>query len=241
MKKHLLACSLIFLILAIPSYAVRPLATEDSGTLGSGIWEIETGTTYNETKENDKDAEFAVSIKYGVLEMLDVGVEVPYLILNENVSGVGDAELSIKFNVFEESESLPAFSLSAGTTLTTGNEEEGLGSESSDTSATVVLSKTFGDKAVHFNIGYTTIGETEGSSVSYGAAIVFNFVEGANILGEIVGESVETDGETESVLDSLIGVNWELYDFLVADAGLTIGLSDLSPRNRATAGLTFSF
>jgi hypothetical protein len=224
---------IIAILISSPTLAARPLETEGAYALDQGKLEIELGAKYIEYKDQNEDYEIKAAIRYGLLPIVELYFEAPYLITDPDTSGPSDATASVKFEIFEET-----FALIVGTKLASGDKDKGLGTGETDTFVNGVLSKRFDSKAIHINVGYTALGGETDSLVSYGIAIENNFVEGAAIAGEVVGSTLNTETSSTSILNTLIGVNWELYDWLVADAGLIIGLSADSPRNSATAGLT---
>ena len=73
----LVICVMVFPVL---SFAARPLSTDDAGTVEKGAFEIEFGTEY--VKAVDNETNLSLVIKRGILDNLDLGVEIHYLFID---------------------------------------------------------------------------------------------------------------------------------------------------------------
>ena len=239
--KKALACITTVFILSVPAFAARPLNTDDAGTVDQGKFEIEAGVEVEKAKNVDETSTgLAVQVKYGILENLDAGIEIPYAA--SDPSGIGDATLKGKINFVEETESAPAISLGIDIKLANGDKDQGLGTGYMDYGINGILSKEMGPVTGHANLGYTIVGIEEGGDsenvISYGIAVEYPVNDAVNIVGEIFGSSVAN--ASTNPLDAQIGANWALNDMATLDGGLDFGLSDASPEYKATVGITLT-
>ncbi len=239
--KKTLACITAVLILSAPAFAARPLNTDDAGTVDQGKFEIEAGVEVEKAKDIDETATgLAVQVKYGILDNLDAGIEIPYAA--SDPSGIGDATVKGKINFVEETESAPAISLGIDIKLANGDKDQGLGTGYVDYGINGILSKEFGPAVCHANLGYTIVGVEEGTdsenTISYGIAVEFPVDDQLTVVGEIFGASVEN--ASANPLDLQIGGYWSINDTARVDGGLDFGLSDASPEYKATVGITLN-
>lgn len=185
-KKIFLVSFFVFLFCKA-SFAARPLATDDAGTVEKKHWEIEFGTTYSkiierdrevleieieetgdivsqelETKNVIKETDLELVVKYGILDNFDIGVKVPYIFLDmpedqKNIDGRGDAEVVTKYRIFEEKKILPAYTFGVALKTHTGNKDRGLGTGKIDWFLNNIFTKSIGKFILHSNIGWTFI------------------------------------------------------------------------------------
>ncbi len=232
---RLIASIIIGLILVIPGWAMRPLSTDDAGTLGQQAWEIEEGFELDKPREDNNSSSFATSIKYGLFSSLDLGIEIPYSA--SSPSGMGDATLKGKIGFSE------AVALGIDIKLANAESTNDLGTGYVDYGINGIYSQGLGAATAHFNIGYTIVGQAGGSKeednvLSYGAAVDYPYSSAINLMAEIIGSS--TPSVSTNPLDMLIGLNWGVSDVLTLDGGASLGLTDASSEYRATLGATLA-
>ena len=239
----------IVLLVVVPSiaYGARPLATDDAGTVEKGHLEVEAGFEY--VKETDKENNLSFVLKYGVLEDLDLGMEIPYNFIDfkesVDVDGIGDIIFSTKYHLSDETENLPALALSYNIKTKIGDKDKSLGSGEIDHSLNAIFTKEIADFTTHINFGYTFVGEPEGEEpddiFSYSFALEYAINESLNIVGEVVGETTFEGNFDENPCNGLLGFNYALNETVVFDFGVGFEMSKASPDYQVTAGLTFGF
>jgi hypothetical protein len=94
---------LLALLLTLPAagWASHPLITEDTGVLGSGVWQLELHGEQARDSENgvtSRALDASAVLSYGVSAQADLQVELPYLreeAGTQTVKGRGDATVSL--------------------------------------------------------------------------------------------------------------------------------------------------
>jgi len=232
---------LLFLIFAAcPSFAARPLTTDDAGTVDPGRFEIEEGLIIDQPRGEDipSSTGMGTSIKYGVLPNLDLGVEIPYS--TTDPKGIGDATIKGKVRIVDESEIIPSVAVGVNAKLPNTDPDSGAGSKYTDYSFLGIFTKEIGPLKGNINLVYTVIGAPKGEEssdkISYGFAIVYPMNQGLNLMGEIFGEA-DSNSEDKPV-NLQFGANLSLNDTFTLDSGIGIGLTETSSQYQGTIGLT---
>ena len=229
------------------SYAARLLSTDDAGVVKARHMEVEAGFEY--VKQADKENNLTLCIKYGLIEKLDLGVEVPYQFIDisegNKVEGIGDIQITTKYNFLDETETLPALALSCVVKTKTGDTNKGLGSGEIDYSLNGIITKEIGDFTTHANLGYTFVGEPESEDLddifSYGLSVEYPLIESLNMVGEITGETTFDGDFDDNPFSGLIGFNCILNKRLCFDVGIGFQISKASPDYKIVTGLTLAF
>ena len=208
-----------------PLRAGRPLATDDAGLVESNRLEWEIGYDFAHLDDDREEASVELSLGTGLSDRMDVHVSVPYVMDPEQ--GFDPLELMAKFGLFEETENMPALSLTF--TIVPGVEDYAFNG---------IATKGFGPIAMHLNLGYETTGVPgDEGVVTYGGAMEYEAFERIVLVAEIVGASREGAGN----LEGLAGAVLQVYDIAVLDVGFDVGLNNSSPDWRVTVGVTFGF
>ena len=229
------------------SFAARPLSTDDAGTVDKGHYEIETGLEY--VNQADREVALSLVIKRGMLDNLDLGVEVPYKFINfaagSKTDGFDDIKISSKFNFLEEKNVLPAMSVSLVLKTDSGNDDKSLGTGEKEYQFNTIMSKSLNNLTLHFNFGYTIKDDLPEQDLrdilTYGVAVEYPFNDKLNLVGEIVGENERRGDFDDNPMAGIIGFNYSLDDNVMYDLGLSFEISEASPDFKVTTGLTFGF
>ena len=236
------------IILITPGYVMagRPLATSDTATIDKGTFELEVGYEY--VKHEDEENNFSIALTYGVLNNLEVGIELPYTFIDyattEKVDGIGDLSIGLKYRLWDEVGNFPSGALSFSIKTQTGDEDKGLGTGEVDYEICSIFTKQIGPMLIHMNAGYTFKGEPEGRDID--DVFLYNFaleypVGNFNLVGEIVGETTFEGNFDANPCEGLIGFNYPIKENLVYDFGINFPISEVSPDYRITTGLTISW
>lgn len=230
-----------------PAWAIRPLGTDDAGTVEKGKLQIETALDLTRQDNHDRTIAPAISFGYGLLENLDVGVGTAYLFHRpkhgENEVGLADTELKLKYRFLEEKMGSPAFALSAAMKFPTASEKKGLGSGKADLTFNTIFTKNLSKRwVVHLNLGYTFVGEPGADNeFNYSAAAQFVLSDRWCLVGEIGGVNNLNGHKRDDPLSGLLGVYYLFRDDIVWDLGVEIGMNRAAPDFRLTSGLTLLF
>lgn len=145
MKSSLYRVAAVFLLAApASSWAAHPYVTDDTGTQGTGNWQLELVAEHDRNARTADRGGAAVHqarkvtlfnpvLTYGVLDTLDVALGVNRLrqrttedgAVTQSVGGAGDSTVELKWR-FYEANGL-SLALKPGLVLPTGDENRGLG------------------------------------------------------------------------------------------------------------------
>jgi hypothetical protein len=224
------------------------LGTEDPGTVPRLNLQVEVTGEYHHTTGNGNESDLGISLTTGLLSNLDFALGAGYAILapeeGSTDKGFGDLELAAKWYFVEEKESLPGLALKVGVTLPTGDDEKGLGSGGSDTSANLIAGKAVGPVNLYLNLGCTRIDEAAEGEKKYvssaSLAGAWDIAESWAFVGEVLYESPGADGEDPPVAVTA-GLVWEIVDNCSIDVGARAALTDTAPDWCILAGVNFTF
>jgi hypothetical protein len=237
----------IYFILSSPSYAGRPLTTDDAWTVEKGKFQFELG--FDATRQDNEDREYSPSftLSYGLSEKADLGVGSGYLFIHpdegEKEQGLADTDLKLKYRWLDEKNSYPAFTTAAKLKIPTASESKGLGSGRPDFGINMIATKNLSERFVlHLNFGYTFIGNGESDKeLNYSLGAQFVLTDHWVLVGEVLGTNNLNGKEGDDPFSSLLGTYFLIREFLIWDLGMEWGMNRASPDYRLTMGITFLF
>src|SRR5829696_6095955 len=162
---------------------------------------------------------------------------------------VEDIVLATKIRILGETPSRPAFGLRFATKLPNASNESGLGLDTTDFHAQLLVGKTVQSIRVVGNIGLgilgdPTRGDNQNDVLLYGVSVARAVREGLEVVGELNGRA-NTRGGTPPVgteSRSAVRVGGRLTRGTVRlDAGILIGITSRDPGFGVTAGATWVF
>jgi len=252
----------------------RPLLTEDPEPIGAGRILLEGGIDYSIDTQLP-----AQGLQGNLLRMPTLGVSVGISSIAEfqidggfynrlKITNRKDAPLSdflkidgdttsdfqdvivaTKIRVLAESPKHPSFALRFATKLPIATNEDGIGLDTMDFFATLLVAKTVqsvrivGNGGVGILTSPTSIG-AQNDVLLYGASFARALTDSAELVGEINGRWSTRAGEpfpgTESKSLLNIGARYTTGS-LRLDGGLFFGLTTLDPTIGFTAGFTYVF
>jgi hypothetical protein len=275
MKKTFLIAAALSVVLARPAAAQqRPLVTEDPETIGSGLVLIEGGVDYardilfpvsglqgNLVRLPTLGVSFGLSsiaelqIDGGLYNRLDVKSRRAGPLSNQlNFTGdtthdVEDIVVATKVRVLAETPGRPAIGLRFATRLPNASNESGLGLDTTDFYATVLVGKTVQSIRIVGNIGLgilgdPTRGDRQNDVLAYGLSVARAVRQGLEVVGEINGRAntrgTEAPPGTDSRATMRIGGRFT-HATVRLDAGLLLGMTSRDPGFGFTAGATWVF
>ena len=254
----------------------RPLVTEDPEVIGAGLVLLEGGFDYSRDilfpasglQGNLLRAPtLGVSIGispiaelqidgglYNRLAVVHTGVGPAPLAGQLDFTGssthdVEDIVLATKIRILGETPSRPALGLRFATKLPNASNESGLGLDTTDFHAQLLVGKTVQSIRVVGNVGLgilgdPTRGDNQNDVLLYGVSVARAVREGIEVVGEINGRATTRGGTapvgTES--RSTVRVGGRLTRGTVRlDAGVLLGLTSRDPGFGFTAGATWVF
>jgi hypothetical protein len=267
----LMAC----LLMAAPAAAQqRPLVTEDPETIGSGLILIEGGFDYGHNVlfplsglQGNLLRAPLLGVSFGISSIAELQLDGgPYdrlsvtnrlggpLASQINFTGdtthdVEDIVLATKIRVVAETPGHPAFAVRFATRLPNAGNESGLGLDTTDFHAQVLIGKTVRSIRIVGNVGLgilgdPTRGDNQNDVLDYGVSVARAVREGMEVVGEINGRA-NTRGGTPPVgteSRAMMRVGGRLTRGTVRlDAGILLGMTSRDPSFGFTAGATYVF
>ncbi|MGH8722776.1 MAG: transporter [Burkholderiales bacterium] len=208
---------LLCLSAAIDAQAAHPLITEDTGTQGTGRYQLEVFAEEFEPRATRRDIEvWRGVLGYGIAETTDVQVGVP--LYRDGPDGVGDASLDLKWRFFERN--AWSVALMPGITVPTGDERDGRGTGKATWGSLIILSYQPGAIGVHAHAGFrrneNKLGQRE--SLRQLAAAATYRIGNVRFVGELTRETnPEPSGGT--VRYTTLGAIWHMARDLDLDIG----------------------
>jgi hypothetical protein len=207
------------LALAAPAAAQqRPLVNEDPETIGGGRLLIETGIEYGSdillpasglTGGITQAPTFGASVGLSSIAELQVDATLyqrmritardntaPYAfkldIAGDTTSDVGDLFIGTKLKIIGETERRPSFGLRLTTKLPNAGNESGLGLDTLDFHATILVGKTRRSTRYVGNLGLAILGDPvrgdrQSDVLVYGFSAARALAEGLEVVGEVHG------------------------------------------------------
>lgn len=229
---------------AVPSWAGRPLTTDDADPVDAGCVEAEAGVSRTPDGSSRSD-ELTAGLTFGLMDGLEAGVAFGGLrdkTEEGTASGWSDTTVGLKWRCASSGGFRCAIAPSVS--LPTADEEKGLGSGEADVDATWIGSVAIGDAiGVHANAGYTWVGDPEGEDpgdVVHGGVAVDVMLCGCH---QWVGE-IQAEDERAAGADPLIAFNTGLRWFagdLTLDLSAGAPIEGEGPDHTVTAGATYVF
>jgi hypothetical protein len=259
-RKLLLALSFVVAVVSTAA-AQQPFVTDDSDTTPKGHFHFEFSNEFDwlqrealpSVKQNTADFE----LDYGLFDRLEIGIESPLLTIwsapGNNprvVSGLGDTNLSLKYNFLKERENsrAPALAIAFNLELPTGDGKRQLGSGLTDFYMNGILQKSLTKKTklrlnggILFSGNETTgvVGiKTRGTVLTGGASIVKELNSKLQLGIELTGAKARNQGLGKGQLQTLVGGNYKLRNNLSFDFGVVGGKDAASPRAGIQVGIS---
>lgn len=252
----------------------RPLVTEDAEPIGAGRLLFEGGFEYLRSQEYPVSG-----LEGTLLRLPTLGVSIGLSSIAElqidgglydrltikrrrpgplsglltapglTTSDVSDIVVATKIRMVSETESRPAIGVRLATKLPNATNESGLGLDTTDFFASLLVAKGVPSVRIVGNFGLgilgdPTVGNRQNDVLTYGASIAGALTERSEVVAEVNGRlNMREAGPfpgTESRSALRIGARHTRGGARV-DGALILGLTDVGPSLGFTAGLTYVF
>lgn len=274
MRRIVLSICLAGLLAAPAAAQQRPLVTEDPETIGSGLVLLEAGVdhlrdvtypvaglTGNLLRLPTLGVSFGISSiaeiqvdgalynRLSVTDRVDAPLSSMLDFTGDRTTSVDDIVIGAKIRLLSETAGRPAVGVRFATRLPNASNESGLGLDTTDFHASLLVGKTVQSIRVVGNaglgiLGDPTRGDRQNDVLTYGLSLARAVRQGLEVVGEVNGRLDVRDGEpppgTESRGTMRVGGRYT-YNTVRIDGGLIIGMTSNDPGIGFTAGLTWVF
>lgn len=264
MLKKLSSVVLVVLLYAGASYAGPPLITDEAETLDKGEAEIELTAEFSvdkdyvdEVKIEEQESEVQAKVIYGIVDNLELELEVPYLWVKEkedgaetfNESGMGDVGLELKWRFYNEDDL--SFALKPAVAFPTGDSDKELGTGNVSYGLSFLTSKEFDSAhlAFHLNVGimhYDYKNEEEKAEKrpdiwNASLAAEKGIVKGLKVVVDLGTETNSDRNSNTNPAYALGGLVYSVLENLEVGLGAKFGLNDATPDYAIIAGAVYAF
>jgi hypothetical protein len=270
--------TLIAVLITLSATAVfgqqRPLVTEDPETVGAGRVLVEGGLDYGTDVVYPASGlegrllrfpliGFSVGVSSiaeiqidgGLYNRLSITSRRPAPLANvvtalgSTTSDVEDIVIGAKVRIAAEGTRRPAFGFRFATKLPNAGNESGLGLDTTDFVASVLVGKTTRSIRIVGNIGLAilgdpTVGDRQNDELAYGLSFARALTNAAEVVGEVNGRINSRNGQpppgTESRGVFRFGGRYTVGSWR-ADAAVMLGMTNIDAGVGVAAGFTYVF
>ena len=276
--RKLVWAALAAALLIAPSAAAqqRPLVTEDPEVIGAGLILLEGGFDYGRNAlfpasglQGNLLRAPTLGVSFGISSIAELqldggfynrlavtrrGVGPAPLASQLNFTGdtthaVEDIVLATKIRLVGETPAHPAFGVRFATRLPNASNESGLGLDTTDFHAQMLVGKTVRSIRIVGNVGLgilgdPTRGDNQNDVLDYGVSVARAIREGLEVVGELNGRSNTRSGTPPVGTESraMMRVGGRVTRGTVRlDAAILLGVTSRDPGFGFTAGATYVF
>ena len=252
----------------------RPLVTEDPETIGAGRVLVEAGLDYAHSQpfpvsglEGNLWRVPTFGLSVGISSIAEVQIDGGFYnrlaiksrssaplasavtATGQTTHDVEDVVMATKIRLAPETAGRPAFGFRFATKLPNASNESGLGTDTTDFLASLLVAKTVESVRVVGNIGVgiladPTQGDRQNDVVTYGLSFARAVTQQTEFVGEVNGRASTRSGGafpgTESRGTLKFGGRYTRGAIRV-DAGVFVGLTTVDPTVGFTTGFTYVF
>lgn len=251
-------------LLSIPAVSQQPFVTDDADVTPKGRFHFEFSNEFDwlqrESLPNVKQNTADIELDYGLFERFEIGIAAPFLtIINQagtvpqRVTGIGDLNISLKYNFLRERENSrrPALAIGFNLELPTGDADRQLGSGLADFYVNGILQKSLTSRTkLRFNGGILFSGnettgalgiKSRGTVLTGGGSLVRQFTPKLQLGLELTGAMSKDLDLGKRQLQTLIGGNYQLRQNISFDFAALGGKYAASPRVGVQLGFSVDF
>ncbi|GAB4171033.1 MAG: transporter [Calditrichia bacterium] len=235
---------LIVIIFSRFVFAGHPLVTDDVGTVGKKVIQMEiTPEWYKSTHENDLNMPLVFTV--GVFESLDLVAGMPYCFSEcqyqsgwENINGFIDPSLELKWRFYRND--YVGVAVKSGFTIPFG---DGSDERTSSYSGLILLSWEGENVLIHNNFGliYSEDNSTNQWNWVVSAGLELPVGKKLNVVMDLVAERNTEPGNKIHPIYTVQGLQYMFNDNLVLDAGFKTGLNKAERAFVPMLGMTTTF
>ena len=260
-----LTLALLFLVVGVASAnAQQPFVTDDADTTPKRHFHFEFSneldwlqrSSFPARKQNTADFE----LDYGLFDSVEIGIATRLITIShargttpKQIFGIGDTNLSLKYNFLKEREKSrrPALAISVNLELPTGDTKRQLGSGLADFYMNAIVQKSVSKKTkLRLNGGILFSGndttgdlgiKTRGTVFTGGGSVVRQFSPKLKLGVELTGALQRNFQLGKGQLQTLFGGNYQFKQNISFDFGIVGGKYVASPRAGVQLGFSVDF
>ena len=261
---RVLTLTALLFLLSVPAASQQPFVTDDADVTPKGRFHFEFSNEFDllqrESFPSLKQNSAEIELDYGLFERLELGIAAPLLtiisdrtITPRTVTGIGDLNISLKYNFLSEraSSRRPALAVAWNLELPTGAAERQLGSGLADFYINGILQKSITAKTklrlnggILFS-GNETIGvlgiKSRGTVLTAGGSLVRQFSPRLQLGIELTGAMSKDLHLAKGQLQILAGGNYQVSQELTFDFAILGGKYAASSRAGMQLGVSVDF
>jgi hypothetical protein len=260
--RRLAGIGVLIMLVAVPviAQAMHPLITDDTGTQGKGAVLVESSINY--LKDNElRSTVVPLGLTAGISETMDVGVELPYLLLRPSAvtgqpeRGFSDVIFKFKHRFYEQEKKdgehgQPERSLAYQVAFNqpSGSEEKGLGAGIARWSARLISTTEWESVEINADLGYESSGKalrrgnfTFDHAVALSIAAKYERTKPWEPVVEMAVIRVKETDVYSRIANALVGMIYEPSEHFYVDAGVRVGLNANSEDYGLLAGFGYKF
>jgi len=275
MRRRVVPIVVFAVLFARPAIAQqRPLVTEDPEPIGAGRVLLETGVDFASDQhypvsglEGDLWRVPTIGVSVGISSIAEFQIDgglfnhlaiehrspapLSHLlkVTGKSTSDMQDIVIGTKIRLLAEGPNHPSLAFRFATKLPNATNEKGLGLDTTDFYASLLVAKTVQSVRLVGNIGFgiladPTVGNRQNDVLTYGFSFARALTDQSEVVGELNGRLSMREGkafpgtETRSILN--FGGRYTRSSIRL-DGGLFVGLTAIDPTIGFTAGLTYVF
>jgi hypothetical protein len=253
----------------------RPLVTEDAEVIGAGRMLIEGGLDLVHDQRYPASglkgnllSVPTIGLSFGLSSIAELQLDgglynrlnitqrdplaplAPMLTFSgDSTHDVSDIVIATKIRMLSEGPGRPAFGIRFATKLPNASNENGLGLDTTDFYASLLIAKTIQSVRVVGNGGFgilpdPVVGSRQNDVLTYGLSFARAMTQSAELVGEVNGRVSTRDGEPFPGTESRSALRFAgrfTHGMLRIDAGVMFGLTTVDPTLGVTAGFTYVF
>lgn len=231
MKSQCLLSSLFISAMTMVStcvHAALPLETETARLLPRNAFEFEAAFEY-QTSSEGKEMALPTALEYGLSDNLQLLIEPVFFTSirpkdGRHATGMGDTEVTVDYLLLKETPRLPALAVAGEVKFPTAHDDL-IGTGKTDYTPFLIASKRIGPFDFHLNLGYTIVGQPEGTDLqntfNYALAGEYFIDSKWDLVAEVYGNTSST-GESSDGGDSQPAVENSVTP--EASGGETVGM-----------------
>ena len=187
----------------------------------------------------------AFEFNYGIYKNVQLHLVAPYAFSTPSgqgaARGYGDTELGVKWQLNEETETVPMVGIFPLVEIPTGNHDKGLGNGASQVFVPIWLQKKWGDFQTYGGGGYWFNNRTDNKNYWFvGWQAQYEFSEHLTLGAEIFHTTGQVVGQSSSAGFNIGGYyNFDEHNHLLFSAGK--GLQNASETNRVSTYLGYQY